>query len=119
MIKTILYTIFMIIILILLFLLKVTGMKLHIVFGILALIITITYTLLIRKNLKEYSKKSIIMEILMRICLAIALITGFLFKPFGTVFVISIIHKIAAIVFTILLLAININKIFIKKKGEI
>ena len=67
-------------------------------------------------NLKEYSKKSIIMEITMRICLAIALISGFLVQPFRTILAISIIHKIAAIVFTILLLVININKIFINKK---
>ena len=115
MIKTILYAIFMTIISILLFLLKVTGMKLHIALGILAVIITIVYTLLIRKNLKEYSKKSLVMEILMRICLAVALISGFLLKPFKAVFVISIIHKMAAIFFVILLFVININKIFIKK----
>lgn len=116
MIKTILYTIFMIIISALLFLLKITGMKLHIALGILALIITIIYTLLIRKNLKEYSKKSLVMEIVTRICLAMALISGFLVQPFRTILAISIIHKIAAIVFTMLLLVININKIFIKKK---
>ena len=115
MLKTILYTISMIIISVLLFSLKITGMKMHIVLGLLALIITIVYTLLIRKSLKEFSKKSIVKEILMRVCLAIALISGFLLKPFGTVLVISIVHKIAAIVFTMLLLVININKIFIKK----
>ena len=116
MIKTILYTIVMLIISILLFLLKFTGMNLHIALGILALIITIAYTLLIRKDLKKYSKRRLIMEISMRFGLAIALISGFLIQQFRTILVISFIHKIAAIVFTILLLTININKIFIKKK---
>ena len=114
--KTILYFICMIIISSLLFLLKITGMKLHIVLGILALLITIVYTLLIRKEFKEYSKKSIIMEILMRVSLAIALVTGFLLKPLGTVVIISIIHKISAVTFAIILLVINIKKILFDKK---
>ena len=116
MLKTILYTVFMVIISVLLFLLKITGMKMHIVLGILALIITIVYTLLIKKDLKELSKKNIVMEILMRVCFAVALITGFLLKPFGTFLIISIIHKFAAIIFVVMLLVINIRKIFIDKK---
>ena len=116
MLKTILYTISMIIISVLLFLLKITGMKMHIVLGILALVITIAYTLSIKKEFKEFSKKNIVMEILMRICLAIALITGFLLKPFGTFLIVSIIHKLAAIIFTVILLVINIKKIFVDKK---
>lgn len=115
MIGTILYTIIMLIISVLLFALKFTGMKIHIVLGILACIITIVYTLLIRKEIKEYSKKSIVIEVAMRVFLAIALITGFLLKPFGTIVFISIIHKASAVVFAILLLLVNIKKIFIKQ----
>ena len=112
---TILYTIFMITVSILLFALKLTGMKIHIALGVGACIITIIYTLVIRKKLTECSKKSIVTEVLMRAFLAIALITGFLLKPFGAFVVISIIHKMSAVVFVALLLLINIKKIFVKK----
>lgn len=115
MIKTILYTLSMIIISILLFALKFTGMRIHIGLGIVACIITIIYTLSIRNKLKEYPRKTIMTEVAMRVFLGVALITGFLLRPFGTLVVISIIHKISAVLFVILLLVINIKKIVNKQ----
>ena len=116
MIGTILYTIIMLTISVLLFALKFTGMKIHIILGIGACVITIIYTLLIKRKLKESTKKNIVIEVLMRVFLALALITGFLLKPFGGIVVISIIHKISAIVFVILLSLINIKKIFSQQR---
>ena len=107
---TILYVICMLVISSLLFALKFTGMGIHVALGIGACVITIIYTLLIRKKLKEYSKKSIVVEVAMRVFLAIALITGFLLKPLGAFVVTSIIHKLSAVVFVILFLLINIKK---------
>ena len=112
---TILYAIFMIAISILLFALKLTGMKIHIALGVAACIITIVYTILTRKKVKE--NFNIVLEIAMRVFLAIALVSGFLLKPFRTIFVISIIHKLSAIVFVIVLLIINVKKCK-KYKGE-
>lgn len=112
---TILYVICMLVMSGLLFALRFTGMGIHIGLGIGVCVITIIYTLLIRNKLKEYSKKSIAVEVAMRVFLAIALITGFLLKPLGAFAVTSIIHKLSAVVFVILFLVINIKKMFNKK----
>ena len=85
--RTILYTIIMMIISVLLFALRFTGMGAHVVLGIVACVITIIYTLMTKSKLKEYARKSIIVEVAMRIFLAMALITGFLLKSFGAILV--------------------------------
>ena len=114
--KTIIYTILMLIISILLFLLKVTGMNIHIILGILGLVTMISYTLLIKKEFKEYSKKRKVIEILKRVSFAIALISGFVLKMIGRNVILSNAHKIAALIFVILLLGISIKKIISKKQ---
>lgn len=103
---------------ILLFLLKFTGMNIHIFLGIAGLILTIVYTLMIKKDFKEYTKTSVVIEVLMRVFYAIALISGFLLKIIEVKLIVAKVHKIAAVIFSILLLITSIKKLMAKKQKE-
>ena len=116
--KTIIFTVVMAIISALLFLLKTTGMNIHILLGILGFVVTVGYTLMIKKDFKKLSKISVVSEILMRIFYAVALISGFMLKVIEERAVVAKVHKIAAVIFTILLVVISIKKLLAKKQKE-
>ena len=88
--KKLLFLIPMVVIAVLLFMLRATGMKVHIAVSVVGLVLLIVYTL------------------------AIALITGVVLMNVHGIAAISIIHKISAVLFAILLIVCEIQKV-IKK----
>jgi Na+/H+ antiporter NhaD/arsenite permease-like protein len=103
--KKVLFLIPMIAAIVLLFMLRATGMKVHIAVSVIGLMLLIGYTLATRK---EWRNKKL--EILQRVCYAIALITGAVLMNVHGIDAVSIVHKISAVLFVILLADVEIHK---------
>ena len=107
--KKLLFLIPMIIVAVLLFMLRATGMKVHIAVSVVGLVLLVAYTLATKKEWKIPA-----LEILGRVCYGIALITGVVLMNVHGIAVVSIVHKISAVLFAILLIVCEIQKV-IKK----
>lgn len=107
--KKILFLIPMIIVAVLLFMLRATGMKVHIAMSVVGLALLVAYTLATKKEWK-----CPVLEIVQRICYGVALITGAALMNMHGVDAISIVHKISAVLFVILLAFAEIQRV-IKK----
>ena len=107
--KNILFLIPMLLVVVALFLLRATGMKGHIAVSVIGLVLLIAYTIATKKEWKKPA-----LEILQRVCYGIALITGALLMNVHGIATISIIHKISAVLFVILLIVCEIQKVIRK-----
>ena len=103
--KKLLFLIPMVIVAVLLFMLRATGMKVHIAISVIGLALLIAYTLVTKKEWKNPA-----LEILQRVCYGIALITGVVLMNVHGIAAISIIHKISAVLFVILLICTEMHK---------
>ena len=103
--KKVLLLIPMIIVAALLFMFRATGMEVHIAVSVVGLVLLIAYTLATKKEWRNPA-----LEILQRVCYGIALITGALLMNVHGIAAISIIHKISAVLFVILLADTEIHK---------
>ena len=96
---------------VLLGLLKVTGMTAHIALSIVGVLVLIAYT---RATIKTWKIPAL--EIIMRACYGIALITGIVLKLAGTIAAVAIAHKVFAVMFVVLLVVLLfLRKISAKK----
>ena len=91
---------------ILLFLLRTTGMTAHIVISIVGIAVLAAYTVLTKKNWKIPA-----LEIIMRACYGIALITGGVMMKVHGVAALPIVHKVTAAAFVILTAVLLICKV--------
>ena len=103
--KNLLFVIPMILVAVLLFMLRATGMKVHIAVSVVGLLILASYTLATKKEWRNPA-----LEILQRVCYGIALITGVVLMNVHGIAVVSIVHKISAVLFAILLIVCEIHK---------
>ena len=103
--KKLLFLIPMIIVAVLLFMLRATGMTAHIAVSVVGLVLLIAYTVATKKEWKNPA-----LEILGRVCYGIALITGVVLMNVHGIAAVSIIHKISAVLFVILLADVEIHK---------
>ena len=103
--KNILFLIPMLLVVVALFLLRVTGMKVHIAVSVVGLVLLIGYTLATKKEWKCPA-----LEIIQRVFYAVAIITGVVLMNVHGIAAISIIHKISAVLFVILLICTEIHK---------
>lgn len=103
--KNILFLIPMLLVVVALFLLRATGMTAHIAVSVVGLVLLIAYTVATKKEWKNPA-----LEILQRVFYAIALITGVVLMNVHGIAAISIIHKISAVLFVILLADVEIHK---------
>jgi hypothetical protein len=95
----------MVVVAVLLFMLRATGIKAHIAVSLVGFVLLVCYTLAIKK---EWTNPAL--EILQRVCYGIALITGVVLMNVHGIAAISIIHKISAVLFVILLICAEIHK---------
>ena len=86
---------------IVLFLLRATGMTAHIVVSIAGVLVLIAYT---RATMKSWKVPAL--EIIMRACYGIALITGVVLKIVSGIAPLAIAHKASAALFVVLLIAL-------------
>ena len=103
--KKLLFLIPMIIVAVLLFMLRATGMTAHIAVSVIGLVLLIAYTIATKKEWKKPA-----LEILYRVCYGIALITGVVLMNVHGIAAVSIIHKISAVLFVILLICTEMHK---------
>ena len=103
--KKLLFLVPMLIVAVLLFMLRATGMKVHIAVSVVGLVLLIAYTLATKKEWRNPA-----LEILQRVFYAIALITGVVLLNVHGIAPISIIHKISAVLFVILLIVCETQK---------
>ena len=99
----------MIIAVVLLFLIDNTGMVVHIAVSVIGLFILVAYALVTKKDWK-----CSVLEVLHRVCYAIALITGVMLMNMYGVAALSSVHKVSAVLFAVLLIATEIHKVLKK-----
>ena len=103
--KNVLFLIPMVIVAVLLFMLRATGMKAHIIVSVVGLALLVAYTVATKKDWRKP-----VLEILQRVFYAVALITGVVLMNVHGVVAVSIIHKISAVLFVVLLACVEIHK---------
>ena len=95
---------------VLLFLLRMTGMIAHIAISIVGVVTLVAYAI---ATMKEWKLPAL--EVLMRVCYGIALISGIVMMKVHGVAVLGIVHKACAALFALLLVVLLIHKLIIKK----
>ena len=103
--KNILFLIPMLLVVVALFLLRATGMTAHIAVSVVGLVLLIAYTVATKKEWKNPA-----LEILQRVCYGIALITGVVLMNVHGIAAVSVIHKISAVLFGVLLVVTEMHK---------
>lgn len=95
---------------ILLFLLKATGMAAHIAISVVGILILIAYTVATKKDWKIPG-----LEILVRACYGIALISGIVCMNVHGIIALPIIHKASAVLFMALIIVLFTHKAIVNK----
>ena len=95
---------------ILLFMLRLTGMTAHIIVSLLGIIVLAIYTITAKKEWKLPA-----LEIIMRVSYGIAIISGGIMMKVDGVIAFAIIHRLGAALFVVSLVALFVHKLFMKK----
>ena len=110
--KDLIFTPAMLLIGVLLFMLRATGMTAHIAISVIGLLVLIIHAVLTKKNWKIPA-----LEIIMRVFYGISLITGAVIMNIHGIAALSIIHKASAALFIGLLIVLFIHKLATNKKA--
>ena len=110
--KDLIFAPIMLLIGVLLFLLRATGMTAHIVISVIGVLALIAYTVLTKKEWKIPA-----LEILMRAFYGIALITGIVIMNVRGIVALAVIHKVSAALFLAMLLVLLVSKAVSNKKA--
>ena len=89
-----------------------TGLAMHIVIAVLGILVLGAYTAATKKTWKIPA-----LEIIMRVCYGIALITGIVIMNVHGIVALAIIHKVSAVLFLALQIVLLTYKAFSKKKA--
>lgn len=108
--KDLIFTPAMLLVGVLLFLLRATGMTGHIVISVIGVLVLIAYSILTKKDWKIPA-----LEILMRVFYGIALITGIVIMNVHGIVALAVIHKASAALFVVLLVVLFVLKLRTKK----
>ena len=110
--KDLIFAPIMLLIGVLLFLLRSTGMTAHIVISVIGVLALIAYTVLTKKEWKIPA-----LEILMRAFYGVALITGVVIMNVHGIVALAVIHKVSAVLFMALIIVLLIHKAAMNKKA--
>ena len=110
--KDLIFAPIMLLIGVLLFLLRATGMTAHIVISVIGVLALIAYTILTKKEWKIPA-----LEILMRAFYGIALITGIVIMNVHGIVALGVIHKVSAALFMALIIILLVTKAALRKKA--
>ena len=110
--KDLIFAPIMLLISVLLFLLRATGMTAHIVISVIGVLALIAYTVLTKKEWKIPA-----LEILMRAFYGVALITGIVIMNVHGIVALAIIHKASAVLFMALIIVLLTHKGVTNKKA--
>lgn len=110
--KDMIFAPIMLLIGVLLFLLRATGMMAHIAISVIGLLVLIAYAVLTKKDWKIPA-----FEIIMRAFYGIALITGMVIMNIHGIDALTIIHKASAVLFMALIIVLLAYKVVTNKKA--
>ena len=110
--KDLIFAPIMLLIGVLLFLLRATGMTAHIVISVIGVLALIAYTVLTKKEWKIPA-----LEILMRAFYGVALITGIVIMNVHGIVALAVIHKVSAVLFMALIIVSLVHKAVTNKKA--
>ena len=110
--KDLIFTPVMLLIGVLLFLLRTTGMTAHIAISVIGILALIAYTVLTKKEWKIPA-----LEILMRAFYGVALITGIVIMNVHGIAALALIHKVSAVLFMALIIVLLTHKLVTTKKA--
>ena len=110
--KDLIFTPAILLIGVLLFLLRATGMTAHIAISVVGLLLLIAYAVLTKKDWKIPA-----LEILMRAFYGIALITGIVIMNVHGIVALAVIHKVSAVLFMALIIVLLTHKVVTNKKA--
>jgi hypothetical protein len=110
--KDVIFSPIMLLIGILLFLLRATGMGAHIAISIVGLAVLIVYAVLTKKDWKIPA-----LEILMRVFYGIALISGIVVMNVHGIAALALIHRAGAVLFVLALVILFVHKLIQSKKA--
>ena len=108
--KDLIFAPIMLVIGVLLFLLRATGMTVHIILSILGVVTLVVYAIVTKKEWKLPA-----LEVLMRVAYGIALITGIVMMKVHGIAALGIVHKAGAALFALLLVVLFVHKLTVKK----
>ena len=97
---------------VLLFFLRATGMTAHIVLSVIGVLVLLAYTVLTHKQWKLPA-----LEILMRACYGVALISGIVMMKVHGIAALAIAHKVGAVLYMVLLIVLLVHKAVSGKKS--
>ena len=110
--KDLIFAPIMLLIGVLLFLLRATGMTAHIVISVIGVLVLIAYTVFTKKEWKIPA-----LEILMRAFYGVALITGIVIMNVHGIVALALIHKVSAVLFLAMLVVLLVSKAASNKKA--
>ena len=96
-----------------LFLLRYTGMAAHIAVSVVGLALLVVYAVLTKKDWRIPA-----LEVITRVFYGIALITGIVILNVAGVVALALIHKISAVLFMVLMVALLVSKLTAEKANE-
>ena len=91
---------------------SVMGKPAHIAISVIGILVLAVYTSLTKKEWKIPA-----LEIIMRACYGIALITGAVVMNLEEVVALQIAHRASAVVFAVLLVVLFVHKLIVRKKA--
>ena len=97
---------------VLLFLLKATGLVAHIAVSVIGVVLLVVYAVLTKKEWKLPA-----LEIIMRVFYGIALISGIVIMNLSGVAFVAVIHKVCALLFVVSLVGLFAHKLVDSKKA--
>ena len=110
--KDLIFAPIMLLIGVLLFLLRATGMTAHIAVSVIGVLVLVVYAVLTKKEWKIPA-----LEIIMRAFYGIALITGIVIMNVHGIAALAIIHKASAVLFMVLMIVLLVHKVATNKKA--
>ena len=110
--KDLIFAPIMLLIGVLLFLLRATGMIAHIAISVVGILVLIAYTVLTKKDWKIPA-----LEIIMRAFYGVALITGIVILNVHGIAALAVIHKVSAVLFMALIIVLLTHKLVTTKKA--
>lgn len=108
--KNLIFVPVLLLIAVMLFMLKATGLTVHIVISVLGIIVLAAYTVAAKKEWKIPA-----LEVIMRVCYGIALISGVVIMNVQGIAAVAIVHKVSAVLFAGLLVILFVHKLLVKK----
>ena len=98
---------------ILLFLLRATGMPAHIAISVIGVVVLVVYAVLTKKDWKLPA-----LEVLMRVFYGVALITGIVIMNVHGIVALAVIHKVSAVLFMALIIVLLVTKLASQKDAD-